>query len=406
MKKKNNEQVLAKNQKKGGSAWIVIVAIILVSISLRPGIVSVGPILNFIQDDFNFSYSTASLLITIPDLVMGLLALPTPWLARRYGRNTVILYALLLLTLTTLGRAFSPNTFTLLSTTVGIGAGIAIVGTLIGGFIKLKFPKKAALLMGVYTFSLSLGTALAAGTTGIIASNADSGWRLASGIWALPGVLAIIAWIVITLQGRKDSPGSQEVSEERVPIPYKNPKAWTIALYFGFVNLIFYAVIAWISPMYQELGNSVTVSGFILLTYTVVFMIANTVFGALSKSLDRRGWIAASSLIAVVGLILIAIWPNAAPFIFISIFAFGHGGSFTLSMTLPLDNTKTVEESNVWNGFVLTVGYLIAATGPFLVGFMRDISGNFGTSIWFLVGITVLMLILTPLLKPNGRSLQ
>ena len=406
MRKKNNEQVLAKNQKRGGSAWIAIAAIILVSISLRPGIVSIGPISTFIQDDFNFSYSTTSLLITIPDLVMGLLALPTPWLARRYGRNTVILYALLLLTLSTLGRAFSPNTFTLLSTTVGVGAGIAIVGTLIGGFIKLKFPKKAALLMGIYTFSLSLGTALAAGTTGIIASNADSGWRLASGIWALPGVLAIIAWIVITLQGRKDSPGSQEVSEERVPIPYKNPTAWMIALYFGCVNLLFYALISWTSPMYQELGYSVTVSGFILLTFTVVFMIANPVFGALSKSLDRRGWLAASSILAVVGLLLIAIWPNAAPFIFISIFAFGLGGAFTLSMTLPLDNTKTEEESNVWNGFVLTVGYLIAATGPFLVGFMRDISGDFGTSIWFLVGITVLMLILTPFLKPNDRSLQ
>lgn len=405
MRKKNNEQDLAKTQGNGG-AWLAIVAIILVSISLRPGIISMGPISTLIQDDFNFSYSTLSMLITIPDLLMGLLALPTPWIARRYGRDTVILYALLLLTLSTLVRAYSPNTFTLLSTTVGVGAGIAIVGTLMGGFIKLKFPNKAALVMGIYTFSLSLGTALAAGTTGIIASLADSGWRLASGIWALPGVLAIIAWIVITLQGRKDNPVSQEVSERSVPIPYKNPTAWMIALYFGCTNLLFYAVIAWLSSMYQEQGYSVSVAGFILLTFTVVFMLANPVFGALSKSLDRRGWLAVSSLLAVVGLILIAIWPNAAPFIFISIFAFGLGGAFTLSMTLPLDNTNTVEESNVWNGFVLTVGYLIAATGPFLVGFMRDLSGAFGTSFWFLVGITILMLILTPFLKPNDRSLQ
>ena len=187
MRKKNNEQDLAKTQGNGG-AWLAIVAIILVSISLRPGIISMGPISTLIQDDFNFSYSTLSMLITIPDLLMGLLALPTPWIARRYGRDTVILYALLLLTLSTLVRAYSPNTFTLLSTTVGVGAGIAIVGTLMGGFIKLKFPNKAALVMGIYTFSLSLGTALAAGTTGIIASLADSGWRLASGIWALPGV--------------------------------------------------------------------------------------------------------------------------------------------------------------------------------------------------------------------------
>ncbi|KXH82078.1 MFS transporter [Sporosarcina sp. HYO08] len=362
--------------------------------------------LSLIQADFNFSYSTASLLITIPDFLMGILALTTPWLARRYGRNTVILFALLLLTFSTIARVFSPNTFSLLLTTVGVGAGIAIVGTLMGGFIKLKFPTKAALLMGIYTTALSLGTAVSAGTTGIIASNADSGWRLASGIWAVPGVLAIIAWIVVILQGRKDNSVSKETSTAGIKLPIRNRTAWMIALYFGCVNFLFYALISWTSLMYQELGKSVTVSGFILLTFTVVFMLANPIFGWLSKSLDRRGWLAASSVLAIVGLIAIAIGPNLAPFIFISIFAFGLGGAFTLSMTLPLDNTNTVEESNDWNAFVLTVGYLIAATGPFLVGFMRDISGDFSSSIWLLVGVTILMLVLTPFLKPNSSSLQ
>lgn len=405
MNKMNNTTDLTKTLDNRGT-WIVIAAIILVSISLRPGIISIGPISTLIQNDFNFSYSTLSLLITIPDLLMGILALPTPWIARRYGRDKVILYALLLLTLSTIVRAFSPNTFTILSTTVGVGVGIAIVNTLMGGFIKLKFPTKAALLMGIYAFSLSLGTALAAGTTGIIATNTDQGWRLAAGIWALPGILAIISWIIITLRARKDNSIKEVVSEKIIPIPYKNLTAWMIALFFGFTNLLFYATVAWISPMYQEQGYSVSFGGFILLTFTIIFMLANPVFGALNKSLDRRGWLALASVLATIGLILIAIWPNATPFIFISIFAFGLGSAFTLGMTLPLDNTNTAEESNVWNGFILTVGYLIAATGPFLVGLMRDLTGDFRTSTWLLVALTMLMLILTPFLKPKNYSLQ
>jgi hypothetical protein len=56
--------------------------------------------------------------------------------------------------------------------------------------------------------------------------------------------------------------------------------------------------------------------------------------------------------------------PTLDPFVFVPLCAFGLGGGFTLGMTLPLDNTHNVEEANVWNAFVPTVGYLIAAAGP------------------------------------------
>jgi CP family cyanate transporter-like MFS transporter len=70
-------------------------------------------------------------------------------------------------------------------------------------------------------------------------------------------------------------------------------------------------------------------------------------------------------------------------------------------MTLPLDNTRSVEEANVWNAFVLTVGYLIASTGPLLVGRLRDVSGDFRPGMWLCVGVAVIMLLLTPFLRPK-----
>jgi len=63
---------------------------VLIGVNLRPGIVSIGP-----------------LLPSIPDVLMGLLALPAPWLARRFGRDRVILAALFVLFAVTLGRAFA-----------------------------------------------------------------------------------------------------------------------------------------------------------------------------------------------------------------------------------------------------------------------------------------------------------
>ncbi|WP_321878672.1 hypothetical protein [Burkholderia cepacia] len=72
------------------SLAVGLVCLVLIGVRLRPGIVSIGP-----------------LLTSIPDVLMGLLALPTPWLARRFGRDRVILAALFVLFAATLGRAFA-----------------------------------------------------------------------------------------------------------------------------------------------------------------------------------------------------------------------------------------------------------------------------------------------------------
>ena len=90
--------------------WLALAAIVLVAIDLRPGIVSVGPLLPAIRNDFDLTHAAASLLTTIPDLLMGLLALPTPYLARRFGRNPVLLAALILLCVAVATRAFAPTT--------------------------------------------------------------------------------------------------------------------------------------------------------------------------------------------------------------------------------------------------------------------------------------------------------
>ncbi|MBB3901408.1 CynX/NimT family MFS transporter [Methylobacterium brachythecii] len=380
---------------------LAIAAILLVAIDLRPGIVSVGPILPSIIDEFGLSYAAASLLITIPDLLMGLLALPTPWLVRRYGRDPVLLSALLLLCLSTLVRALSPNVASLLLATAGVGAGIAIAGALIAGFIKARFPTKAAMMMGIYATALSFGSTVSAGVTGPVAANLPGGWRLASGLWSLLGIFAILGWLAVALRERRDRPAAVGTAAVMHRLPLGNRTAWLVALFFACDNFLFYALLSWTAPMYREYGLSPTTAGLVLASFPAAFMCATPVFGWLSKSEDRRGWLAICGGLTVAGLVLLAVAPMAAPFAVIALCAFGLGGGFTLGMTLPLDNTHSVEEANVWNAFVLTVGYLIASAGPLLVGSVRDLSGDFRPAMWLLVAVGAAMLVLSPFLRPH-----
>lgn len=379
------------------SLLIAILCIVLVALTLRPAIVSVGPLLPGMIQAFGLSHTQASLLTAIPTLLMGLLALPTPWLARRFGRDRVILVALAALFAATGLRGFAGSIATLFLTTVGIGAGIAVAGALLAGFVKASYPRQAALLMSVYATALALGSTVAAAITGPVAASVGS-WRLGASVWVVPAIVAIAAWWFIERQGLSTRQGS--ASPRRYPMPVRDRTAWLIILFFASNNIVFYAYISWVAPMFVEYGRTSTMAGLILASFTLAFMIANPVFGLLSRNEDRRVALAISAGIALIGTLSLALAPDAMPFIAVPILAFGTGGAFTLGMTLPLDNTRNVEEANAWNAFVLLFSYIVAAAGPLLMGYLRDVTGGFAVSQWLMVGVSAVMLAVTPFLAP------
>lgn len=378
-----------------------IAAIVLVAIDLRTGIVSIGPLLPHIRQEFGMSNTEASLLTAIPAMLMGLLAFPTPWLAHRFGRDRVILTALIVLMLTTIVRAFSGSVVMLLASTVGLGAAIAVAGALIPGFAKKSFPKQAAILMGIYASSLGLGSTLAAGLTEPLA-NLSGGWRLADGILAIPCLTAIAAWIVVAAaEGRRRALVVETSTSARRRLPTTNPVAWLIALYFAANNILFFGFVSWTVPIFRELGMSATTAGLLLAGFTGAFMVANPLAGLISRNEDRRLVIALFAALALVGSAAVAISPTLLPFFFIPVIAFGVGGSFTLAMILPLDNAADAHDANAWTAFVMGIGYFAGALGPLLLGILRDSTGDFRLPLWILAAVALLMFALSPFLQPH-----
>lgn len=383
----------------------MILAIVLVAIDLRPGIVSMGPALPGLIDAFDLSHTVASLLTAIPDVLMGALALPTPWLVRKFGVHRVLMTALLVLCISITLRAFASNSLQLLLTTIGVGAGIAVAGAMFAGIVKASFAGQAALMMGLYATALSLGSALSAGLTGWVLQIA--GWRLAVGLWALFGLSAMAAWYLVMRQSVPVLPSLQpsgsavlrHAADTRLPL--RNAKAWWVAAYFACINFLFYSILTWTAAMYQEEGMTAAEAGAVLAAFTVFFMMASLLVGMLSKALDRRGWLFGCAMLSTMGLVGMVATPGAWPWLWVPLSACGLGGAFALAMTLPLDYTHSPDEANRWNAFVLTVGYLIAATGPFLMGVMRDGSGDFVSACHMLVGVSLLMLVIAPFLKPH-----
>ncbi|WP_233839425.1 MFS transporter [Paraburkholderia sp. ZP32-5] len=375
---------------------------IIVATALRPGIASIGPVLPAISRAFSLSHAMASLLATVPILLMGLLAMPSAWLATRFGRSEVLLVSLVLLFASMAARTFVSNVSMLLLTTAGVGAGIAIAGTLFAGLIKSHFPTRIATMMSIYAMSLSLSSSISAAATGPIATlGGMNGWRLGTGIWTVVAFIAVFASFAVFVRERRPVEVPIAKAPGAAPLPLTNRTAWLIALFFACDNFLFFALLSWISPIYLEQGLSTVSASVVLATYTVAFTVGIPVFGSLSRAHDRRRWLAVCAVFAGAGTLGMAVAPLLMPHVWVAVAALGLGGGFTLGMTLPLDNAHRPGDVNSWNAFVLTVGYLVAAAGPLAVGFLRDLTGSFSVPAWLAFAVALAMLVLTPFLTPG-----
>jgi len=376
------------------------VGLIILALALRPAIMSVGPILTSIQQSFGLSYTQASMLTSIPNMCMGFLALLAPFLAKRFGTNSTIIASLVLLGLATALRATVGTTSALLFSTAIIGAGIAIANTLVAGWIKQNYDSRAALFMGLFSTGLSAGALLATSST-LAISNVCGSWRTGAGVWAILSLSGTLAWLLMARA--HPTPTGVKGTGTSVKLPWRNSKAWLVALYFGCSQFLSYAVFAWLAPSMLEMQTSTLKPEFLLSGFTLAFTVANFVMGLVAGSApDRRAWILISTVMTIVGIAGLAFVSSLSPAVFILLIAVGLGAALTLGLTLPLDHTSSAEEANAWTVFSSLIGYLIAAVGPYGFGALRDVSGAFTVPYVLLFVVSLLMLALTPLLGPRG----
>lgn len=169
---------------------LLVAGIVFLAMNLRSPITAVGPVLDLIRDSLNISNTTAGILTTIPLIAFGVLSPFAPRLSRRFGMEVTLFFVLIVLSLGLMLRPIGSMTTVYIGTLL-IGAGIAIANVLMPPFVKMKFPKNIGMMTGVYSISMNLTGAIAAGLSVPIARS-EYGWQASIGVWALLGIIALI----------------------------------------------------------------------------------------------------------------------------------------------------------------------------------------------------------------------
>ncbi|MEU5566513.1 MFS transporter [Micromonospora musae] len=348
---------------------LTLLGVVLLALNLRAAIAGLAPLLPDVRLELGLGSGTAGLLTTLPVLCFGLISPFAALLGRRIGVQRSLLMAMLVIIAGSLVRA-APGIWWLLAGTVLIGAGITVGNVLVPSAVKQDFSQRQGAVTALTTAALTGGAALAAAVTAPLA-HTGLGWRGALLVVGAPAAVAALVWLP-QLRRRHVAPPLR-LGDTAV---LRSPVTWALAAFMGMQSLTYYAMLAWLPTLLRDGGVSAADAGWALALFNLLGIATAVLTPTLAaRRGDQRG----------LGLLVCLTWAAcllgllAAPsgyLVWATIGGLAQGAGIGLALTLLVLRARTPESARDLSGTVQSVGYLLGATGPVLVGVLHDGSGG------------------------------
>jgi CP family cyanate transporter-like MFS transporter len=321
-----------------------------------------------VRAELGLSAAAAGLLTTGPLIALGILAPLGPRFLRRQPAERVLAVALLATAAGTAARG-AGGVFALYAGTLLAGAAIALTQVVTPAWVRARAPAHTGLLTGIFSTTLVAGATVAT-FTAIPFERAFGGWEPSLAIWGLPALVAAALWLPLAVR-----------AHDPVPAPvgsplWREPMAWSIALFMGLQSMAFFSTISWLPEIlvadgFSE-GYAGTLSGITQLIQIAPAFAIPVLAARRESQVPLLGVIVGTGLIGLAGVLLV---PDAA-LLWMVILGIGQGGALGLGLILPVLRGRDAGQVAGMAAMSMGVGYLIAAAGPALVGAIRDATGD------------------------------
>ncbi|EBY5955476.1 MFS transporter [Salmonella enterica subsp. enterica serovar Muenster] len=372
---------------RGKQGALLIAGILMIATTLRVTFTGAAPLLETIRSDYGLSTAQTGLLTTLPLLAFALVSPLAAGIARRFGMERSLFAAMLLICAGIALRSL-PSATLLFAGTAIIGCGIALGNVLLPGLIKRDFSQHVARLTGEY--SLTMGAAAALGSALVVPLALHGfGWRGALLMLMLFPLLALLIWLPQWRTTRSANLSSSRALHERGI--WRSPLAWQVTLFLGLNSLIYYVIIGWLPTILISHGYSEAQAGSLHGLLQLATAAPGLAIPLILHRFNDQRWIAALvSLLCAVGAAGLWFVPGQAV-IWTLLFGFGSGATMILGLTFIGLRASSAHQAAALSGMAQSVGYLLAACGPPVMGKLHDASGS-----WYLPlsGVTVLAIIM------------
>ncbi|WXK81690.1 MFS transporter [Streptomyces sirii] len=350
--------------------------VVLLALNLRPALVAVSPLAGTIRDDSGMSAAATSLLTALPLLCFGLLAPFAPRLGRRLGMERSLLGTMALICLGTALRLLD-SVVALFAGTIVIGAGIAVANVLLPGLIKRDFPSRAGLMTGLYSMSLFGGAALAAGVTVPVQQAAGLNWQATLACWGALAVLALVCWLPQVRSRTRVPRDAAREAAHPVRGLWRDPLAWQVTGYMGLQSLSYYAAAAWLPTMLTDAGMGAGDAGW-MLSFSSLLGIAGSFLApvVVGRRLPAGVLAAVSAVLCAAAFTGVLIAPVGGGYVWMVLLGLGQGAAISLALLFIVQRAPDARHTAQLSSMAQCFGYVLAATGPAVLGAVHDASAS------------------------------
>lgn len=388
--------MINNNFKQGKSSAkkniILVLGIILIAFNLRPALTAVGPVASFIRADMSLSNTAVGLITTLPLVTFAFFSPLVPRIAYRLGNESTLFLGLLLLMGGILIRSVEMLCVLYIGTVL-VGLGIAICNVLLPALIKDKYPQRVGLMTSIYATAMVIFAAIASGISVPLAEGLNLGWQGALAFWAILAALAIVVWLPqVSLQTNLNPVkqlGVQTLQREL----WRSPLAWQVTFFMGLQSLSFYVTVAWLPEILYSYGLDLTLAGWLLSLVQFISIPATFVAPLFADRFRNQ-----QKLFLLIGCLYVAGLGGLIFFRDVFMLAFsimvlglGQGASISLVFTLFALRTVNAQQAAELSGMAQSIGYLLAAIGPMIIGWMFDLTHAWVLPLISLIVVAMLM---------------
>ena len=162
----------------------------------------------------------------------------------------------------------------------------------------------------------------------------------------------------------------------------------------GLQSLTFYAELSWLPTMLRDRGVSAGAAGTLLALTGVGGAVGSLLIPVLAhRARNQQALIAGTVAASAAGLAGAWFAPLGSDVAWVLVLGLGQGASLGLAIFFTMARAPNPRIAASLSGFAQSVGYLVATTGPLVVGFLHSAIGGWTVPVVVLLVITGLQLI-------------
>ena len=356
---------------------LFIAGIVALAFNLRAAITSLPPLFPELSAQLSLSPAELAVLAATPVLCFAAFSGVAAPLSRRFGEERVLLAALVLLAAGLAMRGLVPQ-WLLYPGTVAAGAAIALMNVLLPSLVKRRQPARAGWLLGIYLLSLSAGAILGSLIAVPVYKASGQSVPLAVGMWALPAVVAMAAWLPqARYRTLPPGAGGDAPAGTRLVKVSRHLLAWQVMLFMGLQSLTYYATLSWLPILFRDRGASAAGAGTLLALMNLGNAITALFIPVLAhRTRDQRVLVAGTVAASMAGLAAVWFAPFSLAAVWTLLLGLGQGASLSLALYFTMARTRDPVTAASLSAFSQGAGYLVSATGPLLTGLLHTATGG------------------------------